>query len=112
MGLTQKYMEKNNVVSLSSDVILKLNYESEHFCDQLFDSIEMIDNDLIQLTALGLIIKDKDDEDIYLQIQASCIHTGKYIIFDYKKIDVDKYLDLILEGNIFKTNEEKIRLIC
>jgi len=112
MGLTQKYMEKNNIVSMSSDVMLKLKYESEHFSNMLFDSIEMIDNDLIQLTTLGLIIKDEEDEDIYLQIQASCIHTGEYIIFDYKKIDVDKYLDLILDGNIFKANKNKIRLIC
>ncbi len=112
MGLTQKYMEKNNMVSLSSDVILKLNYESEHFCDMFFDSIEMIDNDLIQMTSLGLIIENEKSEDTYLEVQASCIHTGEYIIFNYNKIDVDKYLDIVLEGNIFKTNSDKIRLIC
>ena len=112
MGLTQKYMEKNNMVSLSSDVIMKLNYESEHFSNQFFDKIEMIDNDLTQMTSLGLIIDGDNNEDLYLEIQASCVHTGEYIIFNYQVIDVDKYLDIVLEGNILKTNSKKIRLIC
>ncbi len=112
MGLTQKYMEKNNMVSLSSDVILKLNYESEHFSDQFFDKMEMIDNELTQMTSLGLIIDGDDGNDLYLEIQASCVHTGEYIIFNYHKIDVDKYLDIVLDGNILKINNEKIRLIC
>ncbi len=105
-------MEKNNMVSLSSDVILKLNRESEYFCDQFFDNLEIIDNKLIQLTALGLVIKDDSEEDLYLKIQVSCVNEGEYIIFDYKKVDSDKYLDLILDGNIFKTNEDNVRLIC
>lgn len=64
------------------------------------------------MTSLGLIIENEKSEDTYLEVQASCIHTGEYIIFNYNKIDVDKYLDIVLEGNIFKTNSDKIRLIC
>ena len=91
MSLRQKYTEANNQVSLSMDVLFDLAGRSDKVCDQIFNALEMIDNNFTGDTTLGHRISSDDGEVIFIEIKFKSNKKGEYDVFKIYEVDTDRY---------------------
>ena len=93
------------------------NIEADHQTHVAWDDIiyvmERINNDIKKDVSLGHVF-NKRGEVFYLEIYFEKANESKdfdYIVDDYKVIDSDRYLDLILDNRKVTLEETRIREI-
>ena len=111
MDSDQKYIEENNSVTLSMDVIQQLMIVSDKVRYRIFDILEMIDNPINGEDMLGLRVANDEGKDIYFEIDIYLQTMGEYNIYNIVSIDVDRFLDLINEGKLLQLDKTKCRTI-
>jgi hypothetical protein len=111
MVLRQKYVEENNKVSLSIDVLFILAEESDKVCDQIFSALETIDNIFKGKKSLSHRIVDDNGDPMYIKINFISKKEGEYDVMEIKEIPVDEYLDMINSKSIIRLNKRNLRII-
>ena len=122
MVLRPRYIEENNQVSLSMDVLFNLAKRSEKVCDQIFTAFETIDNYFKGKKTLAhryLQSSGRSSADIigdngnplYLKTLLFSKKKGEYEVLSIDEIEVDEYLDMMNEGKLIRTNKRNLRII-
>ncbi len=111
MVLRPRYIEENNQVSLSMDVLFNLAKRSEKVCDQIFTAFETIDNYFKGKKILAHRIIDDNGNPLYLKILLFSKKKGEYEVLNIDKIEVDEYLDMMNEGRLIRMNKRNLRII-
>ena len=95
MDSKQKYIEENNSVTLFMDAISQLVKETDIVRNGLFDSLEMITNQIDGEKNLGLKLPNDKGMDVFFELKVRLEKPGEYNIYGIKRVGVDRYLDLM-----------------
>lgn len=117
MDAIQKYTTAKDPkhIMITFDFIdnIEADHETHVAWDDIIYVMERINNDINEDVSLGHVF-NKRGEVFYLEIYFEKANESKdfdYIVDDYKVIDSDRYLDLILDDRKVTLDQERIREI-
>ena len=111
MESQQKYTKGSKVLLIDKEVVNVINSHSDYVADYLFESIERLNNVIEEDVSLGITFNDSYDKARFFEIHFNSINPWEIYLYDIEEVDSDRYLDLILKGDIVKTHSRKIRSI-
>ncbi len=111
MESQQKYTKGSKVLLIDKEVVNVINGHSDYVADYLFESIERLNNVIEEDVSLGITFNDSYDKARFFEIHFNSINPWEIYLYDIEEVDSDRYLDLILKGDIVKTHSRKIRSI-
>ena len=119
MDLELKYLEETELVALDKSLFKWIESFPDNVFDQIMDAIIHFDNDFDEEATIVFTVHTNDEVQYYkfevglgiIELQGMIGERDMYVIEFLGKIDVDEFLDNVIEGNQIIKNKEIKRII-
>jgi len=114
MDAKQKYtkVKKPNKITLSIDFISQLEKYEDVKWENIIQMVERMNNTITDATSLGHVFHDEDtNEGVFIEFYFEMRPRGEYLLDYMQLINLDRYLDLILENRKIELTTEKLRWV-
>ena len=119
MDLELKYLEETELVALDKSLFRWIESFPDNVFDQVMDALIHFDNEVDEETTIVFTVHTNDEVQYYkfevglgiIELQGMPEERDMYVIEFLGKIDVDEFLDNVIEGNQIIKNKEIKRII-
>ena len=119
MDLELKYLEETELVALDKSLFRWIESFPNDIFDQIMDALIHFDNECDEETTIVFTVHTDDEVQYYkfevglglIELEGMVEERDMYVIEFLGKIDVDEFLDNVIEGNQIIKNKEIKRII-
>ena len=119
MDLELKYLEETELVALDKSLFRWIESFPDNVFDQVMDALIHFDNEVDEETTIVFTVHTNDEVQYYkfevsigiIELEGMPEERDMYVIEFLGKIDVDEFLDNVIEGNQIIKNKEIKRII-
>ncbi len=119
MDLELKYLEETELVALDKSLFRWIESFPDDVFDQIMDALIHFDNECDEETTIVFTVHTNDEVHYYkfevsigiIELESMPEERDMYVIDFLGKIDVDEFLDNVIEGNQIIKNKEIKRII-
>jgi hypothetical protein len=106
-----KSTKASKVMLIDKEVINSIESHREYVSAYLFESLERLANVIEEDVSLGMTFNDDKSNARFFEIHFNSVNPWEVYLYDIEEIDSDRYLDLMLKGNLVETHTRKVRSI-
>lgn len=119
MDLELKYLEETELLALDKNLFKWIESFPENVYSQVIDAIMHFDNKFEEEATIVFTVHNNDDVQYYkfvvglgvIELDGMMEERDMYVVAFIEKIEVDEFLDNVIEGNQIVKNKEIKRII-